>query len=80
MNLCECSFRALFLVELLERGDGVLEAHVALEVLVHVETPVAAALYGSLLGDVRDAVVESQTQHLLRGEVKLVLVLYRAEN
>ena len=69
-------FLALFLVELLKRGDGVLEAHVTLEVLVHVETPVTAALYHSLLGDVGDAVVESQTQNLLCGEVKLVLVLY----
>ena len=69
-------FLALFLVELLQRGDGVLEAHVTLEVLVHVETPVTAALYGPLLGDVGDAVVESQTQNLLRREVKLVLVLY----
>ena len=44
--------------ELLQGGDGVLEAHVTLEVLLHVQTPVTAALNLALFVDVWDAVME----------------------
>mgnify|MGYP001214446443 CR=1 FL=1 len=50
--------------ELLQSGHCVLQAHVALEALLHVQAAITPALNLALISDVGDAVVECKPQGL----------------